>query len=99
MKHLALAAALVAALPAHAQQPQACGPTVDMLARLASEHGETQAFVGMTQAGEVLLITASQATGTWSALAVRADGSACMFAWGESGQVTLPVLPIPGVLN
>lgn len=79
MKALALVA-LVAASPASAQMQ--CGGYADAVAHLSSEYGESLAVRGMDGAGDVVEMFANPDTGTWTALIVRPDGTACMVAAG-----------------
>jgi hypothetical protein len=83
MTRLALILALLA-LPAHAQQQ--CGPRAQLVAKLAEQFGETQrtmGYVGPAPAITAVMETyANDATGTWTILLAKPDGTACMIASG-----------------
>jgi hypothetical protein len=72
------------AMPAHAQQQ--CGPRDKMIAQLAEKYGETQrtmGYVGPPPAVTAVMETyANDATGTWTILLAKPDGTACMMASG-----------------
>lgn len=88
----ALAAALIAALPAPVlpqtppapPQPAICAAHADITARLAGGYGERLQARGLLRSGQMLEIWAS-ATGraSWSILVVRPDGIACIVSAGE----------------
>ncbi len=79
MKAIAFAA-LVAASPAVAQ-PQ-CGGYADAVAHLSTAYGESIVVRGIDGAGAVVEMFANPDTGTWTALIVQPDGTACMVAAG-----------------
>lgn len=86
MKRLTLALCLLAS-PALSQQQ--CGGAVDMLAHLSANFGEAPRVRALTADGVLFVITASPAGG-WTALAIGADGSACILAAGEGFEVEAP---------
>jgi hypothetical protein len=87
MKALALVA-LVAATPAVGQMQ--CGGYADAVAHLSSEYGESLTMQGMDGAGNVVAMFANPDTGTWTALIVRPDGTACMAASGGAFEYHKP---------
>ena len=91
MRHVVLT--LLLAMPASAQQ--ACLALPQFLDGLAEKYDETPRMSGLAGT-QLLIITASEA-GTWTALMVNPDGSACLVAAGEAFVLAPPV--IPGSLN
>ena len=89
----AIIASLFLALPANAQQ--ACLALPQFLDGLAEKYAETPRMSGLAGT-QLLVITASEA-GTWTALMVNPDGSACLVSAGEAF-VAAPAA-IPGALN
>jgi hypothetical protein len=79
---IVLAAATLVTLPAHAGPP-ACGPRSVIVERLAARFGETRRGIGMARGATVVEVFASADTGTWTVLATRADGTACLLASGR----------------
>ena len=90
---LAVALSIALSLPASAQQ--ACLALPQFLDGLAEKYAETPRMSGLA-GNQLLVITASDA-GTWTALMVNPDGTACMVSAGEAF-VIAPVAA-PGVLN
>ncbi|MBT5414236.1 MAG: hypothetical protein HOH66_03120 [Rhodospirillaceae bacterium] len=86
---LTIVAALGAAffVPAQAQVPR-CGERASIVTMLNSTHGE----VPVTRAlmGPVVIETLAGPLGSWTALRVHADGSACIIAFGEAFRVLEP---------
>ena len=91
MRHALLP--LFLATPASAQQ--ACLALPQFLDGLAEKYDETPRMSGLAGT-QLLVITASEA-GTWTALMVNPDGSACLVSAGEAF-VAAPAA-IPGDLN
>lgn len=91
MRHAVLT--LLLALPASAQQ--ACLALPQFLDGLEAKYAETPRMSGLAGT-QLLVITASEA-GTWTALLVNPDGSACMVSAGEAFVLAPPVTP--GALN
>lgn len=58
-----------------------CGAHADVVARLAAKYGEARVGRGLTEGG-IIEVHASEATGTWTALAITPDGTACVTAAG-----------------
>jgi hypothetical protein len=79
--------AFCAAAPVWAQG--ACAERQAIIARLASVYGETLQNIGLHQDGNVVEIYASAATGTWTILQTRPDGTACLIAAGEMWQAAI----------
>jgi hypothetical protein len=84
MTRIAIILALLA-MPAHAQQPP-CGPRAQLVADLAKKYGETQRTMGYVNGGPAITAVmetyANDATGTWTILLAKPDGTACMLASG-----------------
>jgi hypothetical protein len=59
-----------------------------MMALLAERYHETPRMAGLT-GGPMMIITASP-EGTWSALIVQPDGTACLVASGADFEVIAP---------
>ena len=82
MRTLLLAAALAAvAAPACAQA--VCGPRAEIAARLAGEFAEVPIGRGLSADGRMVEVFAS-ADGSWTLVATRPDGHACLAAVGEA---------------
>ncbi len=62
-------------------QPQ-CGGYADAVAHLSTAYGESIVVRGIDGAGAVVEMFANPDTGTWTALIVQPDGTACMVAAG-----------------
>jgi hypothetical protein len=94
MKSLIAACHILAAIPAQAQQ-RPCAPVQVMQESLASEYGETPAFIAAAgEAGDLAVATfINPKTNSFSILVVRPDGIACMIAAGEHWR-GLPVKPV-----
>ena len=80
------AALILAALTGSADAQSVCAPREHLIARLASEYGETLKGYGLQGDRIVIEIYASDETGTWTLLATRPDGVACAMAVGEAWQ-------------
>lgn len=78
--------ALLLALPAQAQTTP-CTALPDALAALSARYGEAPRVTGLTSAGTLMVITASE-DGGWSP--VTPDGTACMAASGSAFEVIAP---------
>jgi hypothetical protein len=92
MIRLAIIAALVAA-PAYAQQAPKCGPRDQVVRNLAAKYGEEPIVVGMNAGGLLYEVYHSPASGTWTALVTRPDGTSCMADAGEAMEVADRVKP------
>jgi hypothetical protein len=68
------------------ETPALCAPYRAHESYLAARFGEHPVFTGQIEGGLVLRIMANSASGTWTMLVVRADGTACVRAAGEAGQ-------------
>lgn len=82
---------LLLTLPAHAQTAP-CTGLPDALAALSTRYGEAPRVSGLTSAGTLMIITASE-EGGWSVLIVTPDGTACMAASGSAFEVLEPEAP------
>lgn len=86
-----IATAICIAIPAHAQAPQ-CAPLPDALAALVQRYQESPRIQGLTSAGALMIVTASEGGG-FSVLLVSPDGAACMVASGVGFEVLEAVKP------
>lgn len=78
--------ARTAPAPERDPRPALCA-TYEIHARyLASRYGESPLFTGQAGAGITLQIFLNRATGSWTALLVRADGFSCVTGMGENGR-------------
>lgn len=84
---------LCLAMPVQAETP--CLPLPQFLQGLEDRYDETPRMSGLAGA-QLLIITASEA-GTWTAVLVNPDGSACIASAGEAFVIAPTVAP--GVLN
>lgn len=85
-----LAAALAASAVASAQPAEAgrCAPFDVVENRLAGDYGETRRAYGVAPNGMLVVIWASDDTGTWSVSVSGPDGVTCLLATG-TGYVEL----------
>lgn len=60
-----------------AAQGTPCGSWAEIRAHLLDRFGERLAGTGLTPSGQLLAILVNPETGTWTALALQPDGSAC----------------------
>ena len=86
---------LTALLATTAQAETPCLPLPQFIDGLAEKYAETPRMSGL--AGDQLLVITASEAGTWTALMVNPDGTACMVSAGEAF-VIAPVAA-PGVLN
>ena len=93
MRTIILTACL--AMPCGAETPQ-CAPVNDALDVLESRYSEHPRVSGLTSAGVLMIVTASEGGG-FSVLLVSPDGQACMVASGAN--FVLTDAPKPGVVN
>jgi len=82
---------VLVALPAIAQQ--FCGPRAGVVKQLTKEYKETRAALGIVSTGNVMEIFVG-ASGSWTILATRPDGTTCAVAAGEHFELMAP-LPKP----
>ena len=68
-----------------AQSP-VCADRDSVVARLASEYGETRQAIGLASADQVVEIFASDETGSWTITVTRTDGMTCLVAAGQNYQ-------------
>lgn len=85
MKQAFLAAALAVGIATPvAAQDQQCGPAEALHANLATRYDETPRAQGLSHTGqEIIVIYGSEASGSWSLVVVRPDGTACLLAAGQ----------------
>lgn len=89
---LGLALALALALPAAAAATPACAERGDLARFLEREHGEILAGGGIASPAIRFELYARPDGRSWTIVAVRPDGVACMVAAGEHWE---PVAPRP----
>ena len=65
-------------------QAQSCMPFEAMAAGLAQTWSEMPRIRALTSDGSVLVIFASGASGTWTAIIVTPEGTACQVAFGDA---------------
>ncbi len=88
MKHL-IAAAMIAASPAYAQEPQ-CAGTPDVYAALTNDAGESRIFSGSIEdMSGVVEIWGNHETETWTAIVTLPSGVSCLLGFG-TGYQTMP---------
>ncbi len=78
-----------------AEDHQTCAKRDLVVQRLQEKFGETQRGIGLNQTDGLLEIFTSPATGTWTILMTKPDGSTCLLAagrrWAEAHQkIALP---------
>lgn len=67
-------------------QSAACADRDRILERLASDYAESVVARGLTNAGTLLEVTATQDGETWTIVVTAPDGPACLVAAGEAWQ-------------
>ena len=93
-----IATALVAlsfAAPAQAQQ-RVCVPRSVLVERLSEKYGETTVSRGITNAGAVLEILASEG-GAWTVLVSLPNGISCLIAMGRAWENIPRVKKMKGI--
>lgn len=96
---LCAAAAGVAALiasAAAAQQPN-CKPRAEMLADLKQRYGEDIIGGGISDRGLLMILLRSPLGETWSVVAMRTDGQACIVDGGTDWTDYVPPAQVPGL--
>ena len=88
----ALGAAFFVSAPAMAEA--ICGPRAAALEYLLERYGERPRAAGLAGDGRVVELLVS-ASGSWTLLLVRPDGTACIAAGGEAWQDTPAPRPEP----
>jgi hypothetical protein len=91
-RELFFAAALLSAPMAFAQQPP-CGPVDQVLKSLQAEVGEVPVGMGRDERGFVALMTLTPGGTSYTMLAVRPDGTACLLSTGDGWKVIEPKPP------
>jgi hypothetical protein len=77
--------------PADAQQMQGCEDHAQMVRRLEAKFREVRAEVGENQYGWLIELFESANGKTWTLVATRPGGPACVFAVGGNWQTVTPV--------
>jgi len=96
----ACAGALIAILcsgsgPVAAQQMQGCEDHEHLVRRLAAKFHEERAEVGENQYGWLIELFESANGETWTLVATRPGGPACVFGVGGKWQTVTPVIGNP----
>ncbi|MFQ5783810.1 MAG: hypothetical protein ACE5H8_03180 [Alphaproteobacteria bacterium] len=89
MFRIAFMVALLAAVPAMAQEAAPCVKRSDFLKHLSTNYDEAPVAMGVTASGRVLEITASD-NGSWTIIVTMPNGISCGIASGESWENVLP---------
>jgi len=97
----AILAGSLALLPdmAVAQQLQGCEDHRDMVRRLEAKYHEQRAEVGTNQYGWLIELFESADGETWTLVATRPGGPACVFGVGDHWQSVTPVKGVPSALR
>ena len=97
LARLAIATSLLAATPAaNAEETAACAERAGVVRKLQEKFGETLRSLGLQRDDAVVEVYASEATGTWTILMTRPDGSTCLLAAGQRWEDELRRLDAPG---
>lgn len=91
----ACALSLVAA--SAAAEPPVCKPRAEMLAELKQRYGEDIIGGGISDRGLLMILLRSPLGETWSVLALRTDGQACIVDGGTDWTDYVPPEPTPGL--
>ncbi|MCK9544726.1 MAG: hypothetical protein M0R03_22130 [Novosphingobium sp.] len=71
---------------------QACLPIADVEAVLHGRYGESPRFQGLTEGlSAIWQAWLNEATGTWTIVVLRPDGSACPVIAGQMGALVEPI--------
>ena len=89
---LAILALMVSALPAYAQQSR-CGPRDQVFEVLREKYSEKPTFEGIAENGSMFIVFASPTTGTWTGVAIRPNGMACLIITGTNFQPATALTP------
>jgi hypothetical protein len=87
---------LLAATPSARSEERACADRSLVVQRLAERYGETLRSMGLHQGDALVEIYSSDATGTWTILMTRPDGTTCLLAAGQQWEQDAAPLPRPG---
>lgn len=79
-----------------AAQGRNCAPRDAVLARLASQYGETRQSIGLGANNEMVEVFASAETGTWSITVTAPGGLTCLVASGQAFEEVAEVKPAKG---
>lgn len=70
--------------------PEGCNSIVEMAKQLDADYGEVPVAIGVQTDGRLLEIYASEASGTWTVIVIRPNGTGCMVAAGRGWEI-LPI--------
>lgn len=73
-----------------------CAPRDAVVARLASEYGESRQSMGLGGNNSVIEVFASEKTGTWSITVTSPHGVTCLVASGQAYEPLSDILPADG---
>ncbi len=65
-------------------QSAVCADRDSIVARLATEYGETRQAIGLASSSQVMEVFASEETGSWTITVTRTDGMTCLVAAGQN---------------
>ncbi len=89
-------AALAAGLAGDAQAGPKCAPRDAVVTQLATRYGESRQSIGLGANNAMIEVFASTETGTWTILATRPSGVACIVAAGQAFETLAEALPGKG---
>jgi hypothetical protein len=81
-----LTAGAAAATPPAPTARQVCHPYKEIAAKLGRAYAETPVSLGLQSNGRLIQVFASQASGSWTIVAITPDGIGCILAVGTSWQ-------------
>ena len=88
---------LLAGTPsAEAEERPRCAERALVVQRLAERYGETLRSMGLHRNDGLVEIYSSDATGTWTILMTRPDGTSCLLAAGQLWEQDAAPLSAPG---
>ena len=70
-----------------------CGSQDQFVKGLAQQYGEETRFTALSNGGRLIQIFVNAETGSWTAIAINPDGSACMIDAGGDAEVIAPGEP------
>lgn len=79
-----------------AAQSGVCAERAKIIDRLESKYGESRQGLGVAQGRGVIEVWASEASGSWTIVVTRPDGSSCLLAAGEDWEPLEEPAPVAG---
>lgn len=83
-------ACAMAIMPVASYAQMQCGGYADAVAFLSEQYGEVLTVQGLDGAGNSVQMFSNPDTGSWTALIVYPDGTACMASAGEAFEYHKP---------